>query len=267
MAAPDRPGIQTLIEQLERAGGGKRSARAAGRRQEARRFERAPVGARGHHRGRAGYPGVKPRRVKKLDPHSPLADNAARIIRTRLDEMLSFAPVALEFERSRTSTTCASPPSGFATSSRRPSSASASPRRRRGGAPATCRTCSASCTTATSCCHVSRAIWRRCGRRTRRRCGNEAGDSADIDPGLAALAGIGPPTAAWKCSRSTSRPDVGCSSTGSSSSGRSRSAPVPGRAWSGRSARTCGPPRSGASGPSGRGGSAGTSRPTKPAEG
>jgi CHAD domain-containing protein len=44
---------------------------------------------------------VKPKRVKKLDPHSPLADNAARIIRTRLDEMLSFAPVALEFERSR----------------------------------------------------------------------------------------------------------------------------------------------------------------------
>ena len=44
---------------------------------------------------------MKPKRVKKLDPHSPLADNAARIIRTRLDEMLSFAPAALEFERSR----------------------------------------------------------------------------------------------------------------------------------------------------------------------
>ena len=44
---------------------------------------------------------MKPKRVKKLDPHSPLADNAARIIRTRLDEMLSFAPVALEFECSR----------------------------------------------------------------------------------------------------------------------------------------------------------------------
>jgi len=44
---------------------------------------------------------VKPKRVKKLDPHSPLADNAARIIRTRLDEMLSFAPAALEFECSR----------------------------------------------------------------------------------------------------------------------------------------------------------------------
>jgi hypothetical protein len=44
---------------------------------------------------------VKARRVKKLDPRSPLADNAARIIRARLDEMLSFAPAALEFECSR----------------------------------------------------------------------------------------------------------------------------------------------------------------------
>jgi CHAD domain-containing protein len=44
---------------------------------------------------------VKARRVKKLDPGSPLADNAARIIRVRLDEMLSFAPAALEFERMR----------------------------------------------------------------------------------------------------------------------------------------------------------------------
>jgi hypothetical protein len=42
---------------------------------------------------------VKARRVKKLDPRLPLADNAARIIRVRLDEMLSFAPAALEFER------------------------------------------------------------------------------------------------------------------------------------------------------------------------
>ena len=44
---------------------------------------------------------MKARRVKKLDPASPLADNAARIIRVRLDEMLSFAPAALEFERIR----------------------------------------------------------------------------------------------------------------------------------------------------------------------
>ena len=44
---------------------------------------------------------MKARRVKKLDPRSPLADNAARIIRVRLDEMLSFAPAALEFERVR----------------------------------------------------------------------------------------------------------------------------------------------------------------------
>ena len=44
---------------------------------------------------------MKARRVKKLDPRSPLADNAARIIRVRLDEMRSFAPAALEFERIR----------------------------------------------------------------------------------------------------------------------------------------------------------------------
>jgi hypothetical protein len=44
---------------------------------------------------------MKARRVKKLDPHKPLVDNAARIIRVRLDEMLSFAPDALEFEAVR----------------------------------------------------------------------------------------------------------------------------------------------------------------------
>jgi CHAD domain len=44
---------------------------------------------------------LKARRVKKLDPGSPLVDNAARIICVRLDEMLSFAPAALEFERIR----------------------------------------------------------------------------------------------------------------------------------------------------------------------
>lgn len=44
---------------------------------------------------------MKARRVKKLDPRLPLADNAARIIRVRLDEMLSFAPAALEFEHTR----------------------------------------------------------------------------------------------------------------------------------------------------------------------
>jgi len=41
---------------------------------------------------------VKARRVKKLDPAGPLAENAARIVRVRLDEMRSFAPKALEIE-------------------------------------------------------------------------------------------------------------------------------------------------------------------------
>lgn len=42
---------------------------------------------------------MKARRVKKLDPGAPLADNAARIIRVRLAEMRSFAPDALDFDR------------------------------------------------------------------------------------------------------------------------------------------------------------------------
>lgn len=44
---------------------------------------------------------MKPRRVKKLDPGAPLVENAARIVMVRLDEMRSFAPVALEAARSR----------------------------------------------------------------------------------------------------------------------------------------------------------------------
>jgi hypothetical protein len=38
---------------------------------------------------------MKARAVKKLDPARPLGENAARIIRVRLDEMRSFAPKAL----------------------------------------------------------------------------------------------------------------------------------------------------------------------------
>jgi hypothetical protein len=39
---------------------------------------------------------VRARPVKKLDPSRSLGENAARIIETRLDEMLSFAPKALD---------------------------------------------------------------------------------------------------------------------------------------------------------------------------
>jgi CHAD domain len=38
---------------------------------------------------------VKAKRVKKLDPEAPLVENAARIVRVRLDEMRSFTPAAL----------------------------------------------------------------------------------------------------------------------------------------------------------------------------
>ena len=38
---------------------------------------------------------MKARKVKKLDPTAPLGKNAARIVRTRVDELRSFAPEAL----------------------------------------------------------------------------------------------------------------------------------------------------------------------------
>ena len=44
---------------------------------------------------------MKARAVKKLDPEAPLAENAARIIRVRLDELRSLAPKALEPDRDR----------------------------------------------------------------------------------------------------------------------------------------------------------------------
>ena len=43
---------------------------------------------------------MKAKPVKKLDPEAPLLENAARIVRVRLDEMRSFAPAALDPERS-----------------------------------------------------------------------------------------------------------------------------------------------------------------------
>ena len=39
---------------------------------------------------------MKARPVKKLDPSRPLGENAARIVKVRLDEMLGFAPRALD---------------------------------------------------------------------------------------------------------------------------------------------------------------------------
>ena len=38
---------------------------------------------------------MKARKVKKLDPKGPLAENAARIVQVRLDELRSFVPAAL----------------------------------------------------------------------------------------------------------------------------------------------------------------------------
>jgi hypothetical protein len=44
---------------------------------------------------------VKARTVKKLDPAGPLAENAARIIKVRLDELRSFSPKALDPDREK----------------------------------------------------------------------------------------------------------------------------------------------------------------------
>ena len=41
---------------------------------------------------------MKAKRVRKLDPEAPLVFNAARIVRTRLEELRSFAPGALQPE-------------------------------------------------------------------------------------------------------------------------------------------------------------------------
>jgi CHAD domain-containing protein len=41
---------------------------------------------------------VKARKVKNLDPYGPLGENAARIVKVRLDELLSLAPKAHERE-------------------------------------------------------------------------------------------------------------------------------------------------------------------------
>src|SRR4029453_15222243 len=38
---------------------------------------------------------VKAKRIRKVDPQAPLVENAARIVRTRLDEMRSFVPGGL----------------------------------------------------------------------------------------------------------------------------------------------------------------------------
>src|SRR4029077_163198 len=76
-----------------RAGDGERGIGATGLRGE-------PEGASGEHeradQRRTSGAGVKARPVKKLDPSRPLGENAARIVQVRLDEMLDFAPRALD---------------------------------------------------------------------------------------------------------------------------------------------------------------------------
>ena len=119
MPAPDRPGARTLIERLRAEQTEANAALApfvdAGRLAALSELLYELVAAASRS---AARPHVKARRVKKLDPVAPLADNAARSFGfgwtscsrspRRLCSPSAFA----------TSTTCASPRSGFATSSR-----------------------------------------------------------------------------------------------------------------------------------------------------
>ena len=133
--------------------------------------------------------GVKARRVKKLDPGEPLADNAARIVRVRLDEMRSFAAARARARRySRDSTTCGSPRSGCATCSRRPSSASAGPAE---AARRRARDLQDVLGELHDCDVMLPRVegtWRTCARPTRQRSAMRAGDADDLDPELAAHA-------------------------------------------------------------------------------
>lgn len=45
---------------------------------------------------------MKARQVEDLDPAAPLRPNAVRVVRVRLDELRSFAPIALESSASKT---------------------------------------------------------------------------------------------------------------------------------------------------------------------
>ena len=127
---------------------------------------------------------VKARRVKGLDPDEPLADNAERIVRVRLDELYSFIPRALDPARGQ----------GAARHAHRGQAPALHPRGRAApcfgayattrdaSAPRTSRTCSARSTTATCC---SRAC-ARCSSELRAADALEAralaGDAADLDP-------------------------------------------------------------------------------------
>ena len=122
MAAPDRPGIETLIARLraEQAAANEALARFVtadhlaslcdqldrARRKRAAACPQATAaetlearGCRARQRCRrrraaraVGERRMKARRVKRLDPATSLEENAARIVAVRLDEMRSFMP-------------------------------------------------------------------------------------------------------------------------------------------------------------------------------
>ena len=93
MAAPDRRGVASLIEQFraeqEEANQGLAPLVSDERLRALGESMDELVGAAG------GGRRVKARPVKKLEPSRSLGENAARIVKVRLDEMLDFAPRAL----------------------------------------------------------------------------------------------------------------------------------------------------------------------------
>ena len=130
---------------------------------------------------------MKARAVKGLDPDATLADNLERIVATRLDELCSFVPRALDPTRMKAlhdmriaakrlryilevgAEPCFGP---YAVEPR-------------SSAPRTCRTCSASCTTATSSSRACAPCRTSCARADALEARARAGDAPDLDPTLA----------------------------------------------------------------------------------
>ena len=189
----NKPGVARHDRGARGASGARQ--RGAGRRARARgaaRSARPAARARGRRRRRArraarvpeAVAAVKARKVGGLDPEagSPTTPSgSSSSASTSCAASCRRRPIPT---RSSRCTTCASPPSGCATSSRSPARASARTRRPRPRWPRTCRTCWARSTTATSRCPRPRRSPSGCSRTTSRRCTRRPEGAEDLDPAL-----------------------------------------------------------------------------------
>ena len=256
-APPDRPGVRSLVERLrgeqieanvalapyvteERiAALGERLARA--RRRGAGAGRRRPRPSRGGgaaapaptERGRGGgrraqrrRAAVKAKRVKKLDPEAPLVENAARIVRVRLDELRSFAPGALRARARDRAARHADRRQAAALRARGDRLLLRRPGRRRAPARARPPGRARRAPRLRRDAAADRAPRRaRCATRTPRRCASAPATPTDLDPALlAARPATAPPTAGLELLAVDVEARRRCSSTASSSSGASSSA-------------------------------------------